>query len=98
MTDEEKRVKVIAGMEWALENMVDPMNDFRFSGYDGPAVLMNVPIIQDALEVLKEQEPIEPKYRRGMRYCGNCDRKLAFPYNHKAATFCWHCGKKVKWQ
>ena len=59
MTDEEKRVKVIAGMEWALENMVDPMNDFRFSGYDGPAVLMNVPIIQDAIELLKAQEPAD---------------------------------------
>ena len=49
--------KVVAGMEWALENMIDPINDFRFAGYDGPALLMNVPIIQDAITVLKALEP-----------------------------------------
>lgn len=54
MTDREK---VIKGLEWALENTVDPFNDFRFVGYDGPIVLLNEPIVRDALALLKAQEP-----------------------------------------
>lgn len=55
MTEYEKREKVINGLEWTLDNMVDPFNDFRFAGYDGPIVLLNEPIVRDAIALLKEQ-------------------------------------------
>lgn len=54
MPDKEK---VIKWMEWLLENMVDPFNDFRLFEYDGPIVLANKPIIADAIALLKAQEP-----------------------------------------
>ena len=53
MTYEEKWRKVIAGIEWALENMVDPLHDFMFAGYDGPMVMVNEPIMRDILAMLK---------------------------------------------
>lgn len=59
----------------------------------------------DALELLKEQEPVEPwKVKRYIQYnntavdfpdtynCGNCGKEL--PDN---AKYCPVCGKKVKW-
>ena len=49
--------KLVNGLEWALENMVDPTNDFRFAGYDGPCILLNQPIVSDALALLKAHEP-----------------------------------------
>ena len=56
MIDKEK---VIKGLEWALENMVDPFNDFRFAGYDGPIVILNEPIVRDALALLKAQPAMD---------------------------------------
>lgn len=54
MPDKEK---VIYGLERALEIMVDPFNDFRFAGYDGPIVLLNEPIVRDAIALLEKLEP-----------------------------------------
>ena len=76
--------KVIAGMEWALENMIDPINEFRFAGYDGPALLMNVPIIQDAIALLKAQnEVIEALLKVG--YPHNFQREEPWIVNYMYA-------------
>lgn len=48
---------VVNALEWLLENMVDPFNDFMLFDYDGPIVLANKPIIEDTLALLKAQEP-----------------------------------------
>lgn len=45
--------KVVNALEWLLENMVDPFNDFMLFDYDEPIVLANKPIIEDALALLK---------------------------------------------
>lgn len=95
--------KVVNALEWLLENMVDPFNDFMLFDYDGPIVLANKPIIEDALALLKAQEPVlaiklqSKKYigRTGIAYdgsCGNCNGYLM-----RAWKSCPLCGKAVKW-
>lgn len=55
-------------------------------------------LIDDALELLKEQEPVKPiegdPVTQGFKYlCGKCHWKIVRNY-----TYCEHCGKKVKWE
>lgn len=56
--------KVVNALEWLLENMVDTFNDFMLFDYDGPIVLANKPIIEDALALLKAQEPCKDAVSR----------------------------------
>jgi hypothetical protein len=51
-------------------------------------------LIDDALELLKEQEAVEPIERNGFYYCGAC--RYALMTNHQ--KYCSDCGKKVKWE
>lgn len=83
---------VIKGLEWALENMVDPFNDFRFAGYDGPIVLLNEPIVRDALALLKAHEP---------RTCSDCRHYDTNAFtdiggkcrNSLSCHYCYECDK-----
>ena len=101
MAEQEKRKKAVKGLEWLLENMIDTLNDFMFSGYDGPAVLANKPIIEDAIALLKAQEPVEPTIGgdadgpcgNWWYQCGKC--KEAIDYHDK---YCRNCGQAVKWE
>ena len=47
---------------------------------------------QDALALLREQEPVKPIERSGFWYCGNC--RYALMTNHQ--KFCSDCGQAVK--
>lgn len=51
---------------------------------------------EDALALMKEQEPVIPKRFGVSWFCGNCKTKLVFTRSNKAA-YCWRCGKAVKW-
>lgn len=48
-------------------------------------------------EVLKAQEPVEPRYIDGKRNhfikCGNCNTDLM-----RGMKYCSYCGKAVKWK
>ena len=95
---DEQRKNVIKGLEWALKNMVDPFNDFRFAGYDGPIVLLNEPIVRDALALLKAQEPVKPVIDKTTSFwtlwrCGTCGTTLI-----ATDRFCGKCGRAVKWE
>lgn len=52
--------------------------------------------IDDALALLREQEPVKPiaEGKRPYRWfrCGNCEEPLYGPWN-----YCPKCGRKVKW-
>ena len=51
---------------------------------------------QEALELLKEQEPVKPiKTGKGIlerTRCGACGSEIA-----NSHFYCWYCGRKVKW-
>ena len=58
----------------------------------------------DALELLKEQEAVEPdKDSEGTCSCGNCGETVGYyPVGcntpNKFCKFCPECGKSVKWE
>ena len=52
--------------------------------------------LDDALGLLKAQEPVEPKWRKGYAYCGQCGYKLHWIVEQN--NFCPNCGKVVKWE
>lgn len=61
----------------------------------------------DALELLKEQKPIEPTFRQDedgvfVWACGSCGAYMYHIYDgidkaKEYAKYCRQCGKKVKW-
>ena len=57
-------------------------------------------LIRDALELLKEQEPVKPTLIREGRnkyynnyVCPGCDNELNYGQN-----YCSECGRSVKWE
>lgn len=54
-------------------------------------------LMKSALFILKKQEPVEPKQYRTSWFCGECGKKLVYTHNRKA-SYCWNCGKAVKWE
>lgn len=54
-------------------------------------------LLKDALELLKEQEPVEAVDNPEgpwFALCGECGHSLGF---REIFKFCPHCGKEVKW-
>ena len=56
-----------------------------------------------AIDLLKEQEAVEPKTTityNGFHYdyCGNCDRLLPVAQDFEKANYCPSCGRMVKWE
>ncbi len=78
-----------------LEHMADIIND-----YDD---LLNVDceswVILDALELLKEQEPILVKYTTSTIRCPKCNKQITNRGAlHNDINYCWKCGQAVKWK
>lgn len=55
-------------------------------------------MVDDIIALLKLREPIKPEFQRGMWICGKCGYKLARPHYRKEASYCWKCGRAVKWE
>ena len=53
--------------------------------------------IDDALELLKEQEPVKPTWSQGKAYCGKCGQRLPRKRADKEINYCGYCGQEVKW-
>ena len=59
--------------------------------------LVRPDIVNDAIELLKEQKPVYPRLGHvdeGLWICGNCDVAI-FPHG---THYCHNCGRKVKWE
>lgn len=44
-------------------------------------------------ELLKEQEPVKPSWRKGKPSCGGCGLRI-----ESRQKFCPWCGRKLKWE
>lgn len=100
------REKVIKG----LECCVFPVSKgFPYQSHiaDGGCEVIECPyrddcdqLLLDALELLKEQEPIAPKlikmYPHDIYECGNCGHRSVGSKDYKA-KYCPECGQAVKW-
>lgn len=53
-------------------------------------------LMEDALALLKAQEPVKPTWRRGYVYCGKCGYKLHWIVDKN--NYCPECGQAVKWE
>jgi len=57
-----------------------------------------IALMRDSLELLKEQEPMEPTWDCGKAYCGDCGRKLPRKKADREINYCSYCGRSVKWK
>lgn len=96
MTDQEKREKVLKGLEKLRR--VSECDHRKVDGY-ATADLCN-----DTLELLKAQEPVETRVGRdGWYRCGGCNIPIASGervkhfYGHQWPKYCERCGRAVKW-
>lgn len=98
LIDKEKVIKeleILRDICNAKSNMVIGNGKIAWAGYANSA--------DDALSLLKAQEPIEPKVtKRKTGFgnvlscwfdCGNCNK----PIEHLKYRFCPYCGKGIKW-
>ena len=53
-------------------------------------------VINDAIDLLKEQEAVPPKEKAYAWRCGKCDEYLTAIQNHRI-RYCPYCGQAVKW-
>ena len=51
--------------------------------------------VVDILDLLKEQEEVEPTWQQGKAYCGSCGKRIPLKIG---ARFCHKCGQAVKWK
>lgn len=52
--------------------------------------------MREALDMLKEQEPVKPTWSQGKAYCGNCGHGLPRRAD-MGIDYCGYCGRAVKW-
>lgn len=102
MADQEVREKVVMGLECRLDINGSKYKhcltcDYRHDIDHCQWACQTDGILEDALALLKEQEPVIPKRFGVSWFCGNCKTKLVFTRSNKAA-YCWRCGKAVKWE
>lgn len=100
------RDKVITGF-MCLLSCTTP-NDCSECGYEcNTAIHVKTPVnmIFDAIDLLKAQEPIEPKVDVDEWRCGNCGHKLEHQellgenvLFHEQYSYCPQCGQAVKWK
>ena len=87
----------------ALERCIDGCSNECPYEYGGAVTLeyCRADLMRDALELLKEQEPVKPKkwvpkgqvFARVMGwYCPKCDAGLS-----RGDKYCHNCGQAVKW-
>lgn len=100
------REKVIKGLETCSQKTVlyvcgqCPYNNDDDDTYDCTQALA-----EDALNLLKEQEAVEPKtghwifesaYCEAWSHtCSECGKRMTTAYN-TYANYCWNCGSKMK--
>lgn len=54
--------------------------------------------IQEAVDLLKEQEPKLVRYTASTVRCPNCNKQITTKgCIHREIKYCWKCGQAVKW-
>ena len=91
---------VATALKTAIMNCIGPENCAKCEYRDiRTKTSCKTMLLRDALELLKEQEPVEPHkvprsiaYPKGAFVCPDCSRFL-----EPDDPFCPGCGRKVKW-
>lgn len=102
MTDREKVIKAIE-LEIKHENTWECRKECPYYGKTDRNCFTQV--LVDALELLKEHEPVKPFLYHDIYWCGKCGNRVSqrerimnshsfLVYRYK---YCQDCGRKVKW-
>jgi len=100
MTDREK---VIKGLEcckpawFTVANCADEHCPYDCYGHNEVNGCVDH-LIDDALELLKKQNPASPTWEQGEAYCGKCGMRLPRKRADREINYCGYCGRPVKWQ
>lgn len=90
--------KVIEGLEYCTGPMAKCGYCPYHSGDEMPNSLDDCGILKDAIELLKEHEPVMPKEERlndvdSIYRCGNCGTH----FYYRQQKYCAICGRRAKW-
>ena len=87
MTEQEKREKVIEGLEMS----------YRYANVDEDNTLVPQQLVLDALALLKAQEPMLVVSKDTNEIIGDCPRcgRHVIHWHNK---YCAECGQAVKWE
>ena len=98
MIEQEKRENTIKGLECCTTAIGCYECPYAVGGKATNAC--NLLIDRDALALLKEQEPVEPKHEDDRPIsplrCGNCGAFILVTNDYKA-KYCFECGREVRW-
>ena len=94
------REKVIKGLTVHLSNKVPPCDECPYANFEDTRRYndpnsCSLSMMADALALLKEQEPVKPKYEdffgNRIARCGKCNGYIV------RYKYCPGCGQAVKW-
>ena len=89
MTDQEK---IINGMKSLHARLLDAATRNKIA-------MLDAMIVEDALALLKAQEPLPVKYTTSTIRCPKCNKQITSRGAiHNEIRFCWKCGQAVKWE
>lgn len=78
------------------ENIIRHFQDAISASGDGNRWrFVRADIIEDAIAILREQEPIKPRFYTGYGrecWCGQCGSMI-----YSGDDYCSHCGRRIKW-
>lgn len=89
MTDKDRGLVI----DWLEEIVSDPEGWQRFYSSSEQKLLA-----EDALALLKEQEPKSVCWRLGRAHCPSCGELFPKKQDKQYIRFCNWCGQAVKWE
>lgn len=99
--------KVIKGLECCIGSGIEDTPGCEDCPYNdmGDTCERIRPLYEDAIALLKAQEPVKPVVDIDTWKCGNCGHTLEHQellgdnvLLHECYNFCPECGRKVKWE
>ena len=102
MSEQEMRKKVINGLMVCFTRISCKGKGCPYEPEYERSRICQAHLRDDALALLKAQEPVEPTIGRAVEHdghdswwyqCGKCEKPIDWQDN-----YCRHCGKPVKWE
>ena len=96
MTEQEKREKVIEGLQWCINEEHDCYNE-KGCPYENEDIGCKYALHKDAIALLKAQEPVEP--HRNYKCLSDYWCEFGWHLGRSGSVkYCANCGRLVKWE
>ena len=105
MTEQEKREKVVKGLECCMITPDFCRDDCPYIGKGDENDYCNEKLFKDVLSLLKAQKPKKPKkpivsgmlYGNYLEHCPSCEIALPNSSEYGTSFYCYKCGQELKW-